>query len=65
MNTMNVGISYSLVNVMVRQYRDEQYLCLARSGSHVETIEDIGDVIEYTPGDEGSRELINMTVVGS
>ena len=63
-NTMNVGISYSLVSVMVKQYGDQQYLCLARSGSHVETIEDIGNVIEYIPSDEGSCKLVNVTVVG-
>ena len=50
--------------MIVRQYEGDQYLCLARSGSRTEEIEDIGDVVEYTPGDEGSCEPANVTLVG-
>ena len=36
-------------NVVVRQFCEQKYLSMAKSGSTIKKIQDIGDVIEYDP----------------
>ena len=46
-----------LQNVVVRQFRDHKYLSLAKSGSTIEQIQDIADVILYDPDIDEDNQI--------
>lgn len=52
--------------MVVRHFGDRKYLSMAKTGSEIAVINDIGDVIEYDPehDDDQRRELANATIVG-
>ena len=62
-DSLNEGTSYLLRNVIVRQYRDEEYLSMAKSGSSIVKIDDIGNV-DYKPKDNSQCRVLDVTVVG-
>ena len=66
-NSMDEDISYSLQNVVVRQYRGKKYLSLGKTGSTIEEIKDIGEVVDYNIDsdiEDAGRELRNATIIG-
>lgn len=65
-NSMDEEESYALQNVVVRQFRDRKYLSMAKNGSTIKHIEDIGEVAEYDPeidDDKGQKRDINKASI--
>ena len=67
-NSLDEDLSYALRNVTVRQFRGQKYVSFPRTGSSVEEIPDIGDVVDYDPdSDDGLsqlRQLTNAVIIG-
>ena len=47
--TMEIDQCYSLQNVVVRQFNNVKYLSMAKTGSAIKSIDNIGEVIQYDP----------------
>ena len=54
-DSVSEGVSYLLTNLTVCQYRDEEYLCMGKSGSSIDKID---DVVEYEPKDKLQCNLV-------
>ena len=67
MDTLDEEESYSLTNVVVRQYKDyPKYLSMAKTGSDIVLCEDIGEVQTYhciANTDQQRRELFDATII--
>lgn len=48
-NTLDEDACYALHDVVVHHFRDQKYLSLAKTGSTIQPIDDIGDVVPYDP----------------
>ena len=63
-NAMEKDRSYCLKNFMVREYQSTKYLTMAKEGSEIIPIEDIGAVAEQGDRDDELWVINNVTVAG-
>ncbi|CAI8048722.1 hypothetical protein GBAR_LOCUS26852 [Geodia barretti] len=61
-NAMENDRYYCLKNFMVREYQSTKYLTMAKEGSEIIRIEDIGAVIEQGDRDDELWVINNVTV---
>ena len=64
MNAVEKYRSYCLKNFMVREYQRTKYLTLAKEGSKIILIGDIGAVAEQGDRDDELLVINNVTVAG-
>ena len=62
-NTMEVNASYCLKNFMVREFLSTKYLTMAKEGSEIIAIGDIGGVVEQSKEDEGLLLIQNVSIL--
>ena len=63
-NVMEKDRSYCLKNFMVREYQNTKYLTMAKEGSEIIPIEDIGIVADKGERDDELWVINNVTVAG-
>ena len=63
-NTMEENTSYCLKDFMVREFQSTKYLTMAKEGSRIIAIDDIGGVVEQTKEDEELLLIQNVSIVG-
>ena len=62
-NTMEENTSYCLKNFMVREFLSTKYLTMAKEGSEIIAIGDIGGVVEQSKEDEGLLLIQNVSIL--
>ena len=63
-DTLTQNQSYHLSNMVVREYQNQKYLSMARIGTTIEPIDDIGDVVPLSDDPNNSFEITDATLVG-